>query len=261
MPPLHDPAAIRGLLQRDRPWAVYPLGDLAPGFFEHCRWSRTDGEPAALVMLYQAFSPAVLFALGAPERVAALLDELDPARPLYLHVRPEIVPLLEARYRLTGLTPMWRMLLDRGRFAPGDLGGVMPLGPDDLDAVRRLYADGDAAGEAPHFFLPDMLSTGVFFGIREGSELVAAAGTHLVVPQEGVAAVGNIYTRRDCRGRGLGGRVTAAVVAEVLRRGLETVALNVAQTNAMARRVYERLGFAVYCPFVEGQAGPEPAAR
>ena len=69
------------------------------------------------------------------------------------------------------------------------------------------------------------------------------AGTHLVVPQEGIAAVGNIYTRRDRRGRGLAGRVTAAVVAELLRRGVPTVALNVAQTNATARRVYERVGF------------------
>jgi ribosomal protein S18 acetylase RimI-like enzyme len=256
MPPLHDPATIRPLLRRDPSWAVYPLGDLAPGFFEHCRWFHTPGDPPALLMLYGAFTPAVLFALGLADRVAPLLDEIDPALPLYLHVRPEVVPLLAPRYHLTNLTAMWRMLLDAARFAPGDLAGAEPLGPADLDALQRLYADGAAAGEGPAFFLPDMLASGVFYGCRAGPELVAVAGTHLVVPQEGVAAVGNIYTRRDRRGQGLAARVTAAVVAEMLRRGVPTVALNVAQSNATARRVYERLGFAVYCPFVEGLATP-----
>jgi ribosomal protein S18 acetylase RimI-like enzyme len=256
MPPLHDPAAIRDLLNRDRLWSVYPLGDLAPGFFPHCRWFRSAEEPAALLLLFQAFAPPVLFALGPPEQVAPLLDEIDPTTPLNLHIRPEVLPLLAPRYQFSGLHSMWRMTLDAAHFSPGDLGGAERLGPADLDAVRRLYADGDAAGEAPTYFAPDMLADGVFFGVREGLELVTAAGTHLVVPQEGVAAVGNIYTRRDRRGRGLAGRATAAVVAELLRRGLSTVALNVAQGNTAARRVYERLGFRVYCPFVEGLATP-----
>lgn len=256
MPPLHDPATIRTLLESDRPWTVYALGDLAPAYFPHCRWFRSATNPAALLMLYQAFTPAVLFALGPPAQVAPLLDEIDPTLPLHLHVRPEIVPLLEPRYHLSQVTAMWRMPLHTTDFSPGDLTDVARLGPADLDALQRLYADGAAAGESPHFFLPDMLADGVFFGVREGPALVAAAGTHLVAEREGVAAVGNIYTRRDRRCRGLAGRATAAVVAELLRRGLPTIALNVAQTNATARRVYERLGFRIYCPFVEGVATP-----
>ncbi len=256
MPPLHDPAALRALLETDRPWSVYALGDLAPGFFPHCRWFHSPGEPAALLLLFQAFTPPVLFALGPPERLAPLLHEIDAALPLNLQVRPDMVPLLAPRYDCSHLKPMLRMALDPTAFVPGDLAGAAPLGPADLDALRRLFADGDASGEAPDAFVPDMLAEGVFFGVREGPELIAAAGTHLVVPQEGVAAVGCIYTRRDRRGRGLASRVTAAVVAELLRRGLPTIALNVVQANATARRVYERLGFRVYCPFVEGVATP-----
>jgi predicted GNAT family acetyltransferase len=99
-----------------------------------------------------------------------------------------------------------------------------------------------------------MLAEGVYFGVREGSELVAAAGTHLVVPGEGVAAIGNVYTRRDRRGRGLAGRLTGTVAVELVGRGLRTVALNVNQNNATALGVYERLGFVRYCAFVEGLA-------
>ena len=258
MPPLHDQAAIRFLQERDRPWSVYALGDLAPAFFPQCRWFSAAGEPPTLLLLYRVFNSAVLFTLGPPDRLAPLLTEIEPALPLILHIKPEIVPLLQPRYDFSQLKAMWRMLLDPGRFSPGSFADAEPLGPADLDALQSLYADGNDTGEAPDFFLPAMLGEGAFFGIWQGQELVAAAGTHLVVPQEGVAAVGNIYTRTGHRNRGLAGCVTAAVVVELLRRGLPTIGLNVAQDNVAAQRVYERLGFQRYCPFVEGLATPHP---
>jgi predicted GNAT family acetyltransferase len=99
-----------------------------------------------------------------------------------------------------------------------------------------------------------MLQDGVFFGTREAGELVAAAGTHLVACSEGVAAVGNVYTRRDRRGRGLAARTTSAVVGELLRMNVATIALNVSRNNDVAIRVYERLGFLRYCAYYEGLA-------
>jgi len=63
--------------------------------------------------------------------------------------------------------------------------------------------------------------------------------------------VGNVFTRADHRRRGYGAATTSAVVAELLNLGL-TVVLNVRQDNAPAIRLYQRLGFERYCPFVEG---------
>jgi ribosomal protein S18 acetylase RimI-like enzyme len=128
------------------------------------------------------------------------------------------------------------------------------LGPDDFPALQRLYADGEALGEAPGFFRAWMLDRGVFYGIPEGRSLVAAAGTHLVAPSEDVAAIGNVYTRRDRRGRGLAAQVTTAVTAELLSMDLRTIALNASPQNLTALRVYERPGFKRYCPFYEGMA-------
>jgi len=182
-----------------------------------------------------------------------LLDELAGEPAFYLHVRPEIVPVLAANYRVTGLKKMWRMLLDRSCFHPVVGPDVVRLRSADLNCIERLYSDGQSTGEAPDFFFPPMLKDGVFFGVREGDELVSVAGTHLAVPQEEVAAVGNVYTRRDRRGRGLAARVSSAVVEELMRMDLRIV-LNVNQQNGAAIRVYERLGFARYCEFIEGPA-------
>ena len=257
MPVFREPEAIRAILRTDPGWAVFALGDLAPGYWEHTVWLRPASGAPVLAMLYRGFATPVLFAMGDPSGVAPLLEEIDAeidAPALYLHVRPEWLPAIAARYPSLEPRPMWRMVLDPPAFRPERGAAVERLGPGDLAPLSALYADGDAAGEAPGFFLPSMLENGVFFGIREGRELVAAAGTQLVAPREGVAAIGNIYTRRDRRGRGLAGAATSAVVDELLRAGLPLVALNVSVHNTQAVRVYERLGFLRYCEYVEGLA-------
>jgi len=81
-----------------------------------------------------------------------------------------------------------------------------------------------------------------------------SAGTHLVIPEEGIAAIGNVYTRRDHRGRGHAATLTSAVTNELLRMNLRTIVLNVDQRNETAMRVYQRLGYEQYCPYYEGLA-------
>jgi ribosomal protein S18 acetylase RimI-like enzyme len=252
MPRENDLPTIRRLLNTDRFWSVYPLGDLAPEHFPHATWLRPAGNTRALALLYEGFRPPVLFALGEAEHLAALFDEFDEPE-LSLSVPPQVLPLLQPRYQLADLTAMWRMVLDADRFPRFDP-ACQRLTVADVPALERLYADGEASGERPNCFFPSMVERGVFCGIADNGELLAAAGTHLVVPAEGIAAIGNIYTRRDCRRRGLGARTTAAVVAELLQRQIETIALNVAQENGPAARVYERLGFRRYCAFFEGRA-------
>jgi ribosomal protein S18 acetylase RimI-like enzyme len=254
MPPVNDPAEIRALLQTDPRWAVYALGDLAPDLFQDSFWLRSANGSPALLLLYRGFETPVLFTLGDAARVPTLLGEMNHDGNLYLHVRPEILPVLRTGYDIPHAVAMWRMTLNPADYRPAPTAGAERLGPAEVAALERLYADGAETGESPHFFLPSMVREGVFFGMYEGTELIAAAGTHLVVPQEGVAAIGCVYTRRDRRGRGLGACVTSAVVNELLRMRLAIVALNVSQENTRAARVYERLGFVRYCAYYEGLA-------
>ncbi|HAJ37690.1 MAG TPA: hypothetical protein DCL15_18635, partial [Chloroflexi bacterium] len=57
-----------------------------------------------------------------------------------------------------------------------------------------------------------------------------------------------------CRGRGLASAVLAAIVDSLQAEGVSTIVLNVDQRNDGARRIYERFGFVVHCPFIEGVA-------
>ena len=256
MPLLTDRSAIRARLAADRAWSVYALGDLAPGLFGHTTWhAAPDG--GALLMLFRAFGTPVLFTIGSTFGVERLLDEIQAEPKLFLSIPPDILPLIHARYAVADETAMWRLVLDPARFRAKPTHAVR-LSVGDYAALTRLHASGAPAGDEPDFFAPYMVEQGVFYGIFEGDDLVAAAGTHLVVPTEGVAAVGNVYTRPDRRGRGLATQVTGAVTAELLRLlpSGAIIALNVMQSNAPALTVYERLGFSRHCGFYEGLAEP-----
>jgi ribosomal protein S18 acetylase RimI-like enzyme len=253
MPGVTDPSEIRALLENDRNWAVYALGDLDPGRFQHSTFFGIAGIPA-LVLLYRAFETPVLLTLGKPGDVQLILKEVDLPPNMYLHIRPEILPLVQARYHVLNEKTMCRMILERHLPQLNPAKVAIRLGPEDFHDLERLYEDGVLADESPGFFSQAMLQEGVYFGVREGHHLIAVAGTHLVSLAESVAAIGNVYTRRDRRNLGMASCVTGAVARGLVQAGIRTIALNVEQTNDRAIRVYQKLGFVSYCGFKEGLA-------
>lgn len=127
------------------------------------------------------------------------------------------------------------------------------LAAADVPLVRALLAHGGPF--TPDAFAEYQVNQGVFFGVEDGAGgLSAVGGTHIVDYTSGVAAIGNMYTRPDCRGRGYAGAVLGAIVAEVRANGATTIVLNVDQRNTGARRLYEQHGFTVHCPYIEGVA-------
>ncbi|MCD6290508.1 MAG: GNAT family N-acetyltransferase [Anaerolineae bacterium] len=254
--PGDDPNEIRGLLNQDRGYAVYALGDLSPGFREYSRWYVAGrGEmPEALILLFDRLDPPVLLCFGPDDGVAVLLDWAPLPDRVHFTGLADHVIVAESRLRFENRTSMWRMTVSADRFQPvenaPDGVRIQRLGMEDISQLRGLYALG--GGDA---FALYELEQGVFFGGWVGDDLVAAAGTHLVAPTEGVAAVGNVFTHPAYRRRGLAAAVTSAVTAELLAQGLE-VGLNVAQANSAAVSLYWRLGYQCYCAFWEGIARP-----
>ena len=245
MPRLTDKNEIRTLLRRDPAWSVYALGDLEPSMFPKTRWFAPD-----LTLIVEDFGTAILFAMGTGS-IREALGCVTGA--VHLQVRREALDEVVRHAAVSLPRLMWRMTWT-GDHAPPPNAATSRLCTSDVPALQALYADGESSGESPDFFFPSMVADGVFHGIYEGTELVAAAGTHLLAREEGAAAIGNIYTRRDRRGRGLGRLVTEAVLAELA--GIETIGLNVRADNDAALHLYESLGFARYCEFYEALARP-----
>jgi ribosomal protein S18 acetylase RimI-like enzyme len=248
MPNLSNKDEIRTILRRDPIWCVYALGDLTPRMFEKCRWFTPD-----LTMVLHDYGTSILFAHGT----GSIREALEHVRwPVHLQVQQDGLDEVARHAAITDVKNMWRMAVDLTRATDSTESSeaieTQRLGLIDIDALKRLYADGESTGESPDFFYDSMVPNGIFFGVYEGPELVAAAGTHLFAPDEGVAAIGNVYTRRDRRGKGLGRAVTSAVLRRL--RHVPTIGLNVRQDNLAAIRVYESLGFVKHCGFLEGLA-------
>ena len=66
-----------------------------------------------------------------------------------------------------------------------------------------------------------------------------------VTTSDGFGYLSSIGTRRLARGRGLGARVTRAAMAASVAHGADLLYLGVFEGNAVAQRLYERLGFRV----------------
>ncbi|MBI3208209.1 MAG: GNAT family N-acetyltransferase [Candidatus Solibacter usitatus] len=245
-----DTQRVRRILSRDPVWGAYALGDLAPERLGFARWYATPRD-TALVLVYEEFETPILFTFGDASAVSPLLDSISLPRKLLLQVRPDIVPLIAAHGFDVTKTSMLRMVLARAA-APSPRAELLTTA--SAAELADLYADGAETGESPDFFHASMLAGGTFFGIRAGGKLAAAAGTHLVCEQEGVAAIGNVYTHRAWRNIGFAGECVASVTAELGRRGIRVQVLNVSKKNMTAIRVYRRLSFTPHCEFFEGVA-------
>jgi predicted GNAT family acetyltransferase len=95
----------------------------------------------------------------------------------------------------------------------------------------------------PGPFGPRTIELGDYFGVFDGGRLVAMAGERM---QAGaLREISGVCTHPDVQGRGIASRLMRKLVRRQLARR-ETPFLHVMRENAVARRLYERMGFAVY---------------
>lgn len=251
MPRLTDPSDIRARLERDRIWSAFSMADLDEPYAAHAHWFG-DADPAALVLVYAAFQPPIVYMQGESDACARILGQDDVVRLTgagWLNVLPAHREAVSGQFASFAARRMVRMVLAPESFRPVTHLPVVRLGPADLSDLQALYAD-----DRPAFFVPSQLADGIYYAVREEGRLVSVAGTHVLSEGGRVGALGNVYTRPACRGRGLAAAATSAVCAELLARGITTIVLNIIATNDPARRVYERLGFSEYCIYEEGEA-------
>ena len=241
-----DRAMLRGFLESDRLFAAYALADTDDHEFSRTHWGVAfeDGRPIAVVMEYRGTSPQPLFVMGEPAGVSLVLRDIIRPRIAYAQARAALLPAIRAHYRADAPAPMVRMVVDRSTFSPV-VGDAVLLDQGDTRHLNRLYQLGFGSHLAE-----EAVAAGIYYGVRRGTRLIAAAGTHVIGPGVGIAAVGNVYTHREYRGQGLAKVVTSAVTADLLRE-CDTVVLNVRADNPPALAAYRALGYRTAAEFEE----------
>lgn len=239
---------LREILRVDPVWSAYALADLRADLLPMCRWTVTgDG----LALVFTGLEPPILLTVGSPEDVADALAQAELPEEVYLSVRNEHLSAIQRWYDVKVRRVMVRMALgEEVRLTPVDQ-PLRRLIAADVPAIEALIAQGGPY--VPDGFAAYQVEDGFFFGVEdEAGGLVAIGGTHILNYAEGVAAIGNVYTRSDCRGKGYARTITSEIVSQLRAAGLPLLVLNVHSGNQIARKLYDSLGFVEYCSFVEG---------
>lgn len=248
---LHDKAVVEAFYRRDVDLYLYQLASLDEA------WSTTawygleeEGEARQLLALHGAGPQPALMALSREAAgMRALLEQFVPLLPrrCYAHVAAgAAAPLLES-CAVLGQDRLLRMALAHpAALDTVDTAGVVALTPDDREEIDAFYHE-----EYPQrWLLPRMLDTGYYYALRQDGCIASIAGVHFHSARCRVAALGNVVTRADRRGRGLAKRVCARLCRDLLKT-VDSIGLNVRAGNTPAIAGYRRIGFETVVEFEE----------
>lgn len=244
-----DPHALADLFITDRETHLYGLPDLEEPFWSSSTWFRSGPAAVGIVSSGGDWVTGYAMSQSHPEETLQILGKVHDRLPggawvtgplgLYESVSRSREALSKGVHH--------RMILQE-LVQEESIEEVTDLGPADLERLVELR-NADRGGV---FFLPMMLSHGVFVGVEQSGSLVAAAGTHVISGTYSIAAVGSVITHPNHRGRGLGQRVVTALCQRLQLR-FDIIGLNVAASNRPAIRVYERVGFRTVFDYEEVQ--------
>jgi predicted GNAT family acetyltransferase len=112
------------------------------------------------------------------------------------------------------------------------------LGPEHASQALDL-----AALTRPGPFGPRTIELGEYFGVFEGSRLVAMAGERMHAGS--FREISGVCTHPDFQGRGFARRLMTRLLRRQMQRH-ETPFLHVMRDNEAAHRLYERMGFRIH---------------
>lgn len=249
--PTSDPAGVLAVYDVHRPIHAYGIVDVVQ-LWDRSQWWMRDQAVVGLIAL-PGVSVPVVYAISAVAggETLTLLEELAPQLPARFEITGPtgLTERLAATHDAVQADPHVKMHLVRPDMLPSSDPEARPLQLDDVEAVERFR---ERSGDSLAFFRDDLLGTGRHVGIFEGRDLLALSGVHVIDVDQGIAAIGNVSTLPEHRGRGLARRVTATLCHRLLEE-VEVVALNVGRDNTPARTLYEGLGFLPLMEYEEAE--------
>jgi len=243
---LHDRDTIETFLRGNVFLHIYSLGDLDDFFWPYTTWyALTDSNDIrAIAMMYTGGNLPCLHALGeddeavyTEELLRCLIDILP--RRFHAHLTLGSEGILAESYHLRPFGRHDRMaLMDKSLLTNIDTSKAEGLSMSNLGEIVSFFEKAYPG----NFFETKMLETKQYYGIRQSGSLVSVAGVHACSFRYRVAALGNVATHPDYRGRGYG-RIATAKVCKSLLKEIDDIGLNVKADNTSAIRCYEKLGF------------------
>jgi ribosomal protein S18 acetylase RimI-like enzyme len=241
----HSKDEIESFFRQNKFLHNYSIGDLDDFFWHHTEWFALmeQGQIEQIALLYDMDELPVLLALtdvnlNSMRYFLSSIAHLLPRR-FYAHLTPSLNNVFDNYFSGASHGLHCKMgLMDARKLDKVDSSAVIQLSSADLPELMKLYEESYPG----NWFSPKMLATGFYYGMREGGKLASVAGVHVYSEEFKVAALGNITTHPDFRGKGLAKIATAELCKSLLQK-VDFIGLNVKSDNASAIKCYKNLGF------------------
>ena len=181
------------------------------------------------------FSPIVGFENPQKPNFDVLSTFVEPSEHFYCSGWSGTVP---SGWRIDAETTMFKMYW----------GSYVPEADSAAEAIRLGIEHAADALELANLTRPGpfglrTIELGEYFGIFEGSRLVAMAGERMHADK--FREISGVCTHPDFQGRGFARKLMFKLIQRQIQRG-EIPFLNVMCENTNAHRLYERMGFQTY---------------
>lgn len=249
---LRNKNVIEAFLRKNVCLHIYSIGDLDDFFWQDTQWYalKEDDEIQALALIYTGQRIPTLQALSVQadpmRKLLRSISHILPGR-FHAHLSPGVEEVFKGRYEMESCEQHYKMLLNSKRLPDSiDCSQVIRMTEDDLGQMLQLYEEAYPG----NWFDPRMLQTRQYFGMKIDNKLVSVAGIHVYSKTYGVAALGNITTHPDFRGRDIAQTVTVRLCQSLLEN-VDHIGLNVKADNTAAIALYEKLGFEITALYYE----------
>ena len=247
---IRDKSTIHKFLSENPGLYLYLIGDLDDFFWPDTTWFAVIQNKSikSIALLYSGVIPTfLLFHEGDPVYPSFLIRSIKNELPgeFNVHLSPGLVNLFGKKNIIKNYGHNLKMVLTK-KPAPVTDKNIRRLGLSDLEKMKLFYN----VSYPGNWFDSRMVETGKYFGYFIDENLAGISGIHVWSKEYRVAALGNIATHPDFRGKRIAFKLTAAL-CEDLSNDADTIGLNVSSGNIPAIRCYENVGFEIHSSYDE----------
>jgi ribosomal protein S18 acetylase RimI-like enzyme len=230
---------------------LYAIGDLDDFYWPYTTWYAIyeKNEIKSIALLYSGMSPSTFLLFHDKDSYYStqLLKSVKPLLPekLNVHLSPGLIDVFGRESVIEDYGQNYRMVLMN---APEQISdeNIRKMTVRDLNEINSLYR----IAYPSNWFDSRMVETRKYFGYFNKGMLVGIAGIHVYSMQYRIAALGNIATHPDFRGRKIAYKLTSYLCNNLMKT-VDLIGLNVKSENSAAIKCYNNIGFEIRSSYDE----------